>query len=72
MPRITFPANISVQKLNLVDPASSHMFASKVKPCMCVYIFGLVRPQITQYSFCQFHTNIQLHMDIIGNPETNS
>ena len=24
---------------NLVDPASSHMLVSKVKPCMCVYNF---------------------------------
>ena len=22
---------------NLVDPASSHMLVSKIKPCMCVY-----------------------------------
>ena len=26
---------------NLVDPASSHILASKVKPCMCVYNFLL-------------------------------
>ena len=25
--------------VNLVDPASSHMLVSKIKPCMCVYIF---------------------------------
>jgi hypothetical protein len=24
---------------NLVDPASSHMLVSKIKPCMCMYIF---------------------------------
>ena len=24
---------------NLVDPASSHMLVSKIKPCMCVYTF---------------------------------
>ena len=24
--------------LNLVDPASSHMLVSKIKPCMCVYM----------------------------------
>ena len=24
---------------NLVDPASSHMLVSKIKPCMCVYRF---------------------------------
>ena len=24
---------------NLVDPASSHMLVSKIKPCMCVYKF---------------------------------
>ena len=23
--------------VNLVDPASSHMLVSKIKPCMCVY-----------------------------------
>ena len=24
---------------NLVDPASSHMLVSKIKPCMCLYRF---------------------------------
>ena len=28
-----------LQSVNLVDPASSHMLVSKVKPCMCVYNF---------------------------------
>lgn len=30
-------ANLSVRTCYLVDPASSHMLVSKIKPCMCKY-----------------------------------
>jgi hypothetical protein len=30
--------NLAVRlRCNLVDPASSHMLVSKIKPCMCKY-----------------------------------
>ena len=32
-------ASCCAQAENLVDPASSHMLVSKVKPCMCAYNF---------------------------------
>ena len=32
-------ASCCAQAENLVDPASSHMLVSKVKPCMCMYNF---------------------------------
>ncbi|KAL9227668.1 hypothetical protein vseg_021755 [Gypsophila vaccaria] len=28
---------VSVKECYLVDPASSHMLVSKIKPCMCKY-----------------------------------
>ena len=37
---IAMPCDLEqLQSVNLVDPASSHMLVSKVKPCMCVYNF---------------------------------
>ena len=28
---------------NLVDPASSHMLVSKIKPCMCMYTLYIAK-----------------------------
>ena len=40
-------AKIIVKLLaNLVDPASSHMLVSKIKPCMCVLNFNITKPRI--------------------------
>ena len=37
MPRVEAGAGSSLRTCYLVDPASSHMLVSKIKPCMCKY-----------------------------------
>lgn len=37
MPRAEAGAGLSMRTCYLVDPASSHMLVSKIKPCMCKY-----------------------------------
>ena len=35
--RVEFGSSLSMRTCYLVDPASSHMLVSKIKPCMCKY-----------------------------------
>ena len=53
---------------NLVDPASSHMLVSKVKPCMCVYNFlydATVNSSIIQMSILHTCNSTWIRMVIL-------
>ena len=61
---------------NLVDPASSHMLVSKVKPCMCVYNFlydATANSSIIQLSIvhtCNFTWIPVVILELILEPES--
>ena len=62
--------------IHLVDPASSHMLVSKVKPCMCVYNFlydATANSSIIQLSIvhtCNFTWIPVVILELILEPES--
>ena len=59
---------------NLVDPASSHMLVSKIKPCMCKYkhlYCETANGSLNQLSFIWLYS-LQNYMDICGNSRANT
>ena len=40
----------SQSRCNLVDPASSHMLVSKIKPCMCKYKIYTAKLRMAHYN----------------------
>ena len=55
----------------LVDPASSHMLVSKIKPCMSQYEFQ--HDETVNGSLIQLYINCKyLYMDDCGNSRTNT
>lgn len=46
---------------NLVDPASSHMLVSKIKPCMCKYKYYTAKLRMAHYISYNLLDNRKLH-----------
>ena len=46
---------------NLVDPASSHMLVSKIKPCMCKYKYCTAKLRMAHYISYNLFDNRKLH-----------
>jgi hypothetical protein len=57
---------------NLVDPASSHMLVSKIKPCKSKYKLNYTaKLRIAHYNSYNLHDD-HCHMDIHGNSGANT
>ena len=57
---------------NLVDPASSHMLVSKIKPCKSKYkLIYTAKLRIAHYNGYNLHDD-HYHMDIHGNSGANT
>ena len=57
---------------NLVDPASSHMLVSKIKPCKSKYkLLYTAKLRIAHYNSYNLHDD-HYHMDIHGNSGANT
>ena len=55
----------------LVDPASSHMLVSKIKPCMSMHEPNMVKPRMAHYNSLGLLDLIQ-HLDNCGNSRANT
>ena len=57
----------------LVDPASSHMLVSKIKPCMSKYkLYLIVKPQKAQYNSYYLFDYKNSYLDNCGNSRANT
>ena len=55
----------------LVDPASSHMLVSKIKPCMSKHKPNMVKPRIAHYNSLSL-LDLKSYMDNCGNSRANT
>ena len=57
----------------LVDPASSYMLVSKIKPCMSKYkLYHIVKPQKAQYNSYYLFDYKNSYLDNCGNSRANT
>ena len=52
---------VALEDSNLVDPASSHMLVSKIKPCMCKYKYYTAKLRMAHYISYNLFDNRKLH-----------
>ena len=65
--------NIFIFKSYLVDPASSHMLVSKIKPCMSKYKqFYTVKLRTAHYISNYFFDGSKYYMDNCSNSRANT
>ena len=58
---LTRSSTVVQQSRYLVDPASSHMLVSKIKPCMCKHKPYMVKPRMAHYNSHSLLDLILLH-----------
>ena len=57
----------------LVDPASSHMLISKIKPCMSKFTdYSILKPRMAHYNSYDLREIIFLLQDNCGNSRANT
>ena len=60
-------------RIILVDPASSYMLVSKIKPCMSKYkLYSIVKPQKAQYNSYYLFDYNNSYLDNCGNSRANT
>ena len=64
---------LQVIDIILVDPASSYMLVSKIKPCMSKYkLYLIVKPQKAQYNSYYLFDYKNSYLDNCGNSRANT